>query len=72
MGGWDYMTQHAPTLSETYLRSATVRLIDRHGKVPSGALGHIVGRFARENPTYIVSFAADVIEVRSDQILAAA
>jgi len=45
---------------------------NRPWEVPSGALGHIVGRFARESPTYIVSFAADVIEVRSDEILAAA
>jgi len=66
------MTPHAPTPTETYLRAAAVRLIDRHGKVPSGAIGHIVGRFARENPTYIVSFAADVIEVRGDEIVGSA
>jgi hypothetical protein len=66
------MTPHAPTSTEIYLRAAAVQLIDRHGKVPSGAIGHIVGRFARENPTYIVSFAADVIEVRGDEIVTAA
>jgi hypothetical protein len=56
---------HAPT--------AAVRLIERHGDVRSGTLGRIIGRFARENPTYLVSFGAHgVIEVRSDEIAAAA
>jgi hypothetical protein len=55
---------------EAHLQSASVRLLDRHGKVPSGALGRIVGRFARDDPTYIVSFSAEVIEVRGDEIAA--
>jgi hypothetical protein len=66
------MSTHTPTVIETHARAAVVRLISRHGKVPSGALGHVVGRFARENATYIVSFEADVIEVRSDEILSTA
>jgi hypothetical protein len=54
-----------------HLKTAAVRLIGRHGDVRSGSLGHIVGRFARENPTYLVSFGtAGVIEVRDDQIVA--
>ncbi len=65
------MTPHA-SIIETHSTSAVVRLINRHGKVPSGALGHIVGRYARDKPTYIVSFAADVIEVRGDEIVRSA
>jgi len=39
-----------------HLRTAAVQLVGRHGDVRSGTLGHIIGRFARENPTYLVSF----------------
>jgi hypothetical protein len=61
------------TTSRTHLSAAVVRLIERHGEVPSGALGRVVGRFARENPTYIVSFpVGGVIEVRGDEIVASA
>jgi hypothetical protein len=56
-----------------HLKNADVRLIERHGDVRSGALGHIVGRFARENPTFVVSFDGTdgVTEVRGDEITAA-
>ena len=54
-------------------RAASVRLIERHGEVPPGAHGHIVGRFARENPTYLVSFDVEgLIEVRGDEIVGSA
>jgi hypothetical protein len=52
-----------------------VRLLDRHGDVPSGSRGHIVGRFA--GPTdhaYIVCFEDETVgavDVRSDQIVQA-
>jgi hypothetical protein len=61
-------------LTNTHHPSSTaVRLVERHGVVPSGALGHIVGRFARENPTYLVSFRVEgVFEVRGDEIVPAA
>ena len=56
--------------STTPLRDTAVRLIERHGDVPSGTVGYIVGRFARENPTYLVSFLVEgVIEVRADEIV---
>jgi hypothetical protein len=53
--------------------AAPVQLIERHGEVPPGARGHIVGRFARENPTYLVSFDVEgLIEVRGDEIVGSA
>jgi hypothetical protein len=64
------MTTNPPT-PIVHLCAAAVQLIARHGDVRSGALGHIVGRFARENPTYLVSFGDDgVLEVRGDEIVA--
>ena len=66
------MNPNAHTRVDTHPHAGAVRLLDRHGKVPSGALGRVVGRFARDNPTYIVSFSADVIEVRGDEIIATA
>ena len=52
-----------------------VRLLDRHGDVPSGTRGHIIGKFA--GPTddaYIVRFegeTAGAADVRSDEIVLA-
>jgi hypothetical protein len=67
------MTPLAPTPVPTFLPPALVRLLERHGDVPAHSLGRIIGRFAREKPTYIVNFGlAGVIEVRGDEILAAA
>jgi hypothetical protein len=56
----------------THLKAAAVRLIERHGDICSGTLGRIVGRYARENPTYLVSFDGTdgVTEVRGDEIAA--
>ena len=66
------MTPTTPT-PNVHLRTAVVQLIARHGDVRAGTLGHIIGRFARENPTYLVSFGADgVIEVRADEIVSSA
>ncbi len=65
------MTPNTPTPID-HLSNAAVRLIKRHGDVRSGALGHVIGRFARENPTYVVSFTDGVIEVRGDEIVASA
>ena len=68
--GSDYMIPITPT-PIVHLRTAAVQLIARHGDVRSGTRGHIIGRFARENPTYLVSFGADgVIEVRGDELVA--
>lgn len=67
------MTTVTPTTEAVYLRTGTVRLVERHGDVGSGTVGYLIGRFARENPTYLVSFGtAGVIEVRGDEIVAAA
>ena len=64
------MRPYAPETSPSPLRDTAVRLIERHGDVPSGTVGHIVGRFARENPTFLVSFQVEgVIEVRADEIV---
>ena len=47
------------------------RLLDRHGDLPSGAAGRIIGWFARSEPTYVVSFGRDhrCGELRSDEIV---
>ena len=67
------MIPNTPTPPIVHLRTAAVQLVARHGDVRSGSLGHIIGRFARENPTYLVSFGTDgVIEVRADEIVASA
>ena len=67
------MTTVTPTTEAVYLRSGTVRLIERHGDVGAGTVGYLIGKFARENPTYLVSFGTTaVIEVREDEIVAAA
>ena len=59
--------------NDTHPSSSAVRLIERHGNVPSGALGRVIGRFARENPTYLVSFRKEgVLELRGDEIASAA
>jgi hypothetical protein len=48
-----------------------VQLNSPHGDVRSGSLGRVIGRFARDNPTYVVSFGAEgLLEVRGDQITA--
>ena len=59
--------------TDTHFSSSAVRLIERHGNVPSGALGRVIGRFARESPTYLVSFRKEgVLELRGDEIASAA
>jgi hypothetical protein len=56
-----------------YLRTGTVRLTERQGEFGSGTLGYVIGKFARETPTFLVSFGnAGVIEVRGDKIVSAA
>jgi hypothetical protein len=47
-----------------------VRLLSQHGEVRSGALGRILGRYSRTNPTYLVSFqnVPGCVEVRADEI----
>ena len=59
--------------NDTHPSSSAVRLIERHGNVLPGTLGYVIGRFARENPTYLVNFREDgVLELRGDEIAAIA
>jgi hypothetical protein len=39
-----------------FLRNDVVRLLGRHGDVRFGSHGRIVGRFARDDVTYLVEF----------------
>jgi len=56
-------------LSQFHPKDA-VRLLDRIEDLPSGAAGRIVGRFARSEPTYVVSFEGRprCVEVHAAQI----
>jgi hypothetical protein len=51
-----------------------IQLLERHGDHAAGAHGHIVGRFARVDPTWVVSFDGDspCVEVRGDEIVPSA
>lgn len=67
------MSTATPTTEVVYLRTGTVRLVERHGDVGPGTTGYLIGKFARENPTYLVNFGpAGVIEVDGDEIVDAA
>ena len=49
-----------------------VRLLERHGDVPSGSLGRVIGILP--GPVYVVSFVAEAVcirDVRSDEIVPA-
>jgi hypothetical protein len=65
------MTPHA---RDQFLPNDPIRLIAPHGVHAAGASGHIVGRFARTEPTWVVSFDGDsqCVEVRGDEIVASA
>ena len=54
-----------PDLTEFHAND-NVRLLRRHGNIRSGTLGRILGRFARETPTYVVSFEGDEVRVAAD------
>ena len=43
-----------------------VRLLDRHGDIRSGTLGRILGHFASEKPTYVVSFEGETVRILGD------
>jgi hypothetical protein len=44
----------------------SVRLLDRHGDIRSGTPGRILGYFASENPTYVVSFEGETVRILGD------
>jgi hypothetical protein len=52
----------------------TVRLLERHGVHAAGDLGQIIGRFARRDPTWVVSFEGEspCVELRGDEIVLSA
>ena len=55
--------------SSVFTPATTVQLTRPHGDVRPGTLGRIIGRFARDKPTYLVNFGAEgVIEVSDDEI----
>ena len=60
------------SVNNEFHQNDAVRLLDRHGDLPSGAAGRIIGWFARSEPTYVVSFGRDhrCVELRSDAIVA--
>jgi hypothetical protein len=65
------MTPHA---RDQFSPNDPIRLIVAHGAHEAGASGHIVGRFARTEQTWVVSFDGDsqCVEVRGDEIVASA
>lgn len=65
------MTPYTAT-SSVYAPATTVHLTRRHGDLRRGTLGRIIGRFARDEPTYLVNFGDEgVIEVSDDEIVTA-
>ena len=54
-----------PALSAFRLNDL-VRLLDRHGEIRSGTRGRVIGHFAREKPTYVVSFEGDTVRILGD------
>jgi hypothetical protein len=55
-----------------FLRTGTIRLVENHGDIAAGTEGYLVGKFARESDTYLVSFGSSVVEVRDDEFVSAA
>ena len=62
-------------VSSEFRLGELVRLLDRHGDVPSGSRGHVIGTYAGANDrAYIVRFEGETtatVDVRSDQIVLA-
>ena len=69
------MTPTQITQHKGFRLNDVVRLLDRHGDVRSGTLGRILGHFASEKPTYVVSFEGATVrilgDVRFDQLVLA-
>ena len=61
--------EHDP-VQDRFHQNDFVRLLRSHGDHAAGAFGHIVGRFARDVPTWVVSFEGESpsVEVRGDEI----
>jgi hypothetical protein len=54
------------TPSTAFGLNDTVRLLNRHGDITSGTVGRILGHFACESPTYVVSFEGDSVRILGD------
>jgi hypothetical protein len=61
-------------LQDQFHPKDSVQLLERHGDHAAGAFGQIVGRFARHDPTWVVSFEGEspCVEVRGDKMILAA
>lgn len=68
------ITPEHDSVQDRFHQNDPVRLLRSHGDHPAGAFGHIVGRFARDVPTWVVSFEGEspCVEVRGDEIALAA
>ena len=54
------------TPSDEFHQNDIVRLLNQHGDIASGTVGRILGRFASEKPTYVVSFEGDSVRIVGD------
>jgi len=70
-GGLNHMNAVTPT-EPVYLRTGAIRLVERHGDFGVGTEGYLIGKFARQSTTYLVSLGGSVVEVRDDEIVSAA
>ena len=59
------------SVAQEFRPNDAVQILDGHGDLPAGAIGRVIGWFARSEPTYLVSFGVQVpcVQVRSDQIV---
>lgn len=61
--------EHDP-VQDRFHQHDPVRLLRPHGDHAAGTCGRIVGRFARDVPTWVVSFEGESpsVELRGDEI----
>ena len=60
------MTPTHITALSAFRLNDVVRLLDRHGDIRSGTRGRILGHFASEQPTYVVSFEGKAVRILGD------
>jgi hypothetical protein len=60
------MTPTHITALSAFRLNDVVRLLDRHGDIRSGTLARILGYFASEKPTYVVSFEGETVRILGD------
>ena len=54
------------TPSAEFHLNDTVRLLNQHGEIRSGTVGRILGHFACEKPSYVVSFEGNSVRILGD------